>query len=188
MTHRKLIEQMLGALDDIYAHGHTNLPVKSIITTAREYLAASEQSEHVGEITETNSTGFKCEFSRSLSVGTKLYTAAPQPTTTEPVNQMLLDALKRAVRETPKRYPAHRHSEGYRVAEYPAWVVTANNAIAAAEQAPQPTELTDSDIEELTGRLRAEKEYENWTGREQLVVTGCIDFARAVLAAQKAKT
>ena len=190
MTHRKLIEQMLlDALKDLEMLWYRTresgaLPMQLVksraaITAAREYLAQPEQSEPVGEITETNSTGFKCEFNRSLPVGAKLYTAAPQPTTPEPVNQMLLAACQFSKSVLGKMHP---DSDGVHA------FVMLQDAIAAAEQAPQPTELTDEEIEELTWNLGAEKIYEQYTGQESVAPTGVIEFARAVLAAQKAKT
>lgn len=35
--------------------------------------------EPVGEVTEVNDSGFKCEFNQRLAAGTKLYTIPPQP-------------------------------------------------------------------------------------------------------------
>ena len=52
---------------------------------------------------------------------------------------------------------------------------------------PKAPELTDDEIHALAWNLSAEKEYEAYTGQERLVVSGYIDFARAVLAAQGAK-
>jgi hypothetical protein len=47
--------------------------------------------------------------------------------------------------------------------------------------------LTDDDIAEKDWHLSADREYEQWTLQEQLVVCGVKDFARAIEAKLKEK-
>jgi hypothetical protein len=190
---RALVQQMLEALNTCGYEDHgAHYPefdddaVEAAITASREYLAAPEQLEYVAKVficSDCQHPYVDAPPSQCDCLGKEQYTEgyiytnpAPQPTTPEPVNQALLAALKEYAKA------GVGNSTDWRVQLSALRMATA--AIASAEQAPQPTELSDSDIEELTGHLIAEKEYENWTGREQLVVTGCIDFARAVLAAR----
>ena len=97
---------------------------------------------------------------------------APQPTTPEPVNQMLLTALKEFARVFPELNMSNFTDDD--VADLNGWGIEVVTAIDAAEQAPQPTELTDEEI---------------WDMYHDKVIKGhsITAFARAVLAAQKGK-
>lgn len=44
----------------------------------RDKLRAQPAQEPVGKVTEVTANGFKCEFNKRLTAGTKLYTAPPQ--------------------------------------------------------------------------------------------------------------
>ena len=79
MTHRKLIEQMLAALD-IWTHCDAPEIQAEAITAARAYLAAPEQSE----LQDAKDTIELLEM------------RIDQLEAPEPVNQMLLAALKLA--------------------------------------------------------------------------------------------
>ena len=164
-----------NATTDFDAYGKHGVP----LYTAAPQPTAPEPVATAGAMPGTDGFTMAAFESVKVPVGTKLYTAAPQPTTPEPVNQMLLAACQFSKSVLGKMHP---DSDGVHA------FVMLQDAIAAAEQAPQPTELTDEEIEELTWNLGAEKIYEQYTGQESVAPTGVIEFARAVLAAQKAKS
>jgi hypothetical protein len=58
---------------------------------------------------------------------------------------------------------------------------------ATPEAQRQWVGLTDEDIAETDWHLSADREYEQWTLQEQLVVCGVKDFARAIEAKLKEK-
>ena len=91
MTHRKLIEQMLEALShaqqENFRHRleqqkiYNDVELANAITAAKEYLAAPEQSEPVGEIVADdmgrpfNAIQIRTHFYKEVpAIGTKLYT------------------------------------------------------------------------------------------------------------------
>ena len=157
MKHRELVQQMLATLEAANAIIYeefcgTTCPELHIcdeaILAARAYLAAPEQSEPAWYACDTEGAEFDVTFvttreEAAMAVEcaladdpdlkfedlvTPLYTAAPQPTTPEPVNQMLLAALKRC-----KFDSLNMSLDDLKFCR---------SAIAAAEQAPQPSELT----------------------------------------------
>ena len=118
-----------------------------------------------------------------LSLEAELATikAAPQPTTPEPVNQMLLAALNACADAlcNSQNFILSVSSDGFGAvcAEANGIAIDmANEILNAAEQAPQPTELTPKDIEALYMEHCPDDSLE-----------AAIAFARAVLAAQKGK-
>ena len=118
-----------------------------------------------------------------LSLEAELATikAAPQPPTPEPVNQMLLAALNACADAlcNSQNFILSVSSDGFGAVcaeENGIAISMANEILDAAEQAPQPTELTPKDIEALYMEHCPDDSLE-----------AAIAFARAVLAAQKGK-
>ena len=159
---RALITQMLEALDTVAAYGSPNKECARLgykeREAARAYLAAPEQSEP-----EIEYYGLEpWEVAANVPVATMIYPkhspdkpfvalgncvslypeaaqvkllyTTPQPTAPEPVNQMLLEALKELLEANSYYFPIGNP-----------WGDKARAAIAAAEQSPQP-ELTDEQI------------------------------------------
>lgn len=197
MTHRKLITQMLEALtlaDNIALVGAAYTPrsvdlglgqIRDAITAAREYLAAPEQSEPVGEVRNSEAYFYNGMYTdkTDLPNGTKLYTnPAPQPKA-EPVNQMLLAAFKDAAdrMQAFADYNLKMGESRRGIANgYASSAVIARAAIAAAEQAPQPAELTDDAVADALAAWFS-KEFEYNSSMETRM-------RAAVLAAQGAKS
>ena len=203
---RALITQMLEAL----GHFDDVDKTEKAITAAEECLAAPEQSNPVAKIVRNASGQISMQspagsaFDMSKHVGETLYTAAPQPTTPEPVNQMLLAALRKLV-GTPDNpltgwlgangtdelfaceYCGQTHLDCTQIS-HPAHcpIPAAHAAIAAAGQAPQPTELTDAEIDEITAHCHDGKAYPMDAMMLPILLRRA--EARAVLAAQKAKS
>ena len=184
MTHRKLIEQMLP-----YLAGDNTTQSRAIIEAAREYLAAPEQSEPIRELEQGREpvaivkwAGYPdgtCNVLWKTSVpnDTLLYTrpAPKAPEQSEPVNQMLQGCACRWDADDNRVATCVRHQGWLDVVSE--WAERAK----AAEQAPQPTELTD---EEIYAAIRPLYSSES-PARHALEIS--IDEYRVVLAAQKGK-
>lgn len=130
------------------------------ITAARAYLAAPEV-EPPYFVAWKHTCNALCVDDLELWVDRCPHCGKPAPTpeAKQPVNQQLLSALKDSWN------PALRSAE--REAK-------ARATIKAAEQAPQPAELTDEEVINL---------WQSDSGIDKVIA-----FARAVLAAQGAKT
>lgn len=87
----------------------------------------------------------------------------------------------------------HAHRKGIRAAlaalssmpaEPVAKVSESRPVLYSDEYATPPTApvLTEAEIEALAWNLNAEREYERYMGQESLIVTGAVDFARAIEA------
>lgn len=170
---RALIEQMLDAGCNCTPDGN------AAMQAAREYLAAPEQSEPVAYVTPFDWGSRETE--RVVKITRKPqprydYTMpvhpAPQSTAPEPVNQMLQGCACRWDANDNRVATCVRHKGWLDVVSE--WAERAK----AAEQAPQPTELTDAEIMQLDfASCNSLSFAENQ-----------IEFARAVLAAQRRKT
>ena len=142
---RKLIEQMLEALNGtVYGEACFRKEVREAMEAARAYLAAPEQSEpHYQVWTDghwNDVAKYYFDSVRNEKMKRVLHDhTAPQPTTPEPVNQMLLAACKRM-----RSMLAQAAERGNNDALYE--VNFASAVIAAAEQAPQPTDPADDDL------------------------------------------
>lgn len=166
MKPRELVQQMLASLKAADAiicdeFGGTTCPelhtCDEAILAARAYLAAPEQSEPVdfgGNNHPITLHGWQAVLKEGggtvlvpITQQIPRLKPTPQPTTPEPVNQMLLEALKRALEAivnephaTPNLVNAGR---------------TVDAAIDLAEQAPQPTiPADDAQGVELTELLQ----------------------------------
>ena len=113
-------------------------------------VAAPEQSEPVAVFdvaVNERTAAVHYDMKHKLKSGDKLYTATPQPTTPEPVNQMLLAALNACADAlcNSQNFILSISSDGFGAvcAEANGIAIDmANEILDAAEQAPQPTELT----------------------------------------------
>ena len=157
MTHRKLIEQMLEAVvaSQAYAEAGSqdSFTLDNAITAARAYLAAPEQSEPIRELEQGREpvaivkwAGYPdgtCNVLWKTSVpnDTLLYTrpAPKAPEQSEPVNQMLQGCACRWDADDNRVATCVRHKGWLDVVQE--W----SDRAKAAEQAPQPTELTDEE-------------------------------------------
>ena len=179
----KLRSVLQGLLD--FGTSNNADVVRKRFDAARAYLAAPEQSEPVAWICGDNDS-----YSRDPKRVEKwrihgrevipLYTT-PQPKAPEPVNQMLLTALNVCADAlcNSQNFILSISSDGFGAvcAEANGIAIDmANEILNAAEQAPQPTELTPKDIEALYMEHCPDDSLE-----------AAIAFARAVLAAQKGK-
>ena len=201
--HRELVQQMLATLEAANAIIYeefcgTTCPelhtCDETILAARAYLAAPEQKtwqiwcdtcEGGGTVDNTlggdntNATSHDdCPDCNGRGFNNR---HAPQPTTPEPVNQMLLAALNACADAlcNSQNFILSVSSDGFGAvcAEANGIAIDmANEILNAAEQAPQPTELTPKDIEALYMEHCPDDSLE-----------AAIAFARAVLAAQKGK-
>ena len=159
-----------NATTDFDAYGKHGVP----LYTAAPQPTAPEPVATAGAMPGTDGFTMAAFESVKVPVGTKLYTAAPQPTTPEPVNQMLLDIAYEVANAMPVNASQHIVRIGT--------VESARAAIAQAEQAPQPTELTGNDLWAVWDNYYAE--------------TPCYDrpsfdiclYQAMIEAAQKAKT
>lgn len=178
MTHRALITQMLEALLEPAA---TFSKTYAAITAAREYLAAPEQSEPVGYFYLDDGQWKQAQDQISFPACTKLY-AHPAPKA-EPDDKDLTIAYmvgyhKGKTDAQPKAEPRkHCVQCGQELmSDFTDTCYACNQKHwSRAEQAPQPAELTDVEILAL-----------DCVSQNRL--ESVIEFARAVLAAQGAKT
>ena len=166
---RALIKRMKLVLETLPVGSDT--VYGQAITAASEYLAATEQSEpeywqwrrKTKPWEETYIFRHEQFATTDDSEVRKLYTHPAQQPKAEPVNQMLLDEIKHL------NQVIEMHEEMDRVTA----------AIHAAEQAPQPAELTDDELKHLVSLV---PNY--WGDKDD---TYAMRVARAVLAAQKGK-
>ena len=160
---RKLIEQMLATLEAANAIIYedfcgTTCPelqtCDEAILAARAYLAAPGQSEVEGLLERTSKAvalygpqsedeevGFRDGF--MIAARASMH-PAPQPTSPGPVNQMLIGQLKEFARVFPELNMSNFTDDD--VADLNGWGIEVVTAIDAAEQAPQPTELSGQDV------------------------------------------
>jgi len=107
------------------------------------------------------------------------YTTPPAASVQEPVTTLFgsLPVYDTPPVQEPNQSPYPEYDRGFSNG----W----DRGFAAAQR--QWVGLTDADIAETDWHLSADREYEQWTLQEQLVVCGVKDFARAIEAKLKEK-
>lgn len=84
---RQAAQMALHELEGIPVYRKYGVRISNAITALR--TALEQQAEPVGEVTDTIDGAFKCEFSKHLPVGTKLYTTPQQQA--EPVARVAFE-------------------------------------------------------------------------------------------------
>jgi len=151
--------------------------IEDSCTAAREYLAAPVV-EPVGKVISSGPADFpifqwiSADHSLRCKTGDLLYTN-PAQEAKQPVNQILVSALNAML--THMGMDEDEWNKGT--------FDQARAAIKAAEQAPQPAELTDEEINNVFFHSISP----GWTRRDDATIAVFRKFARAILAAQGTK-